>query len=566
MRICLRIAMALLGAGLGAQSPLTTTFASNNGGAVGGAVYFNLTTGVADVCIAAIGLNCGNSIGTAGTLNMWTIANGSYVGNTQAGVAGWGGIPVATGSFLCAGPDNESFCALDSALVLSANTVYAVALEAPDFSFRYTDGDGSTGVPGSGTNQTFGNPLELLFEGGAAGNQALTGPAFDPRIANVNIYYTLGPGLCVAAEAVPYGSGCYSVSVSYYEEFQSGASDYGGQAGAYVDSLIHVPNGVGGYWVGPGSGAWFGEDGSGANTASAVPGAVPLAASDLGAGDDTVSTVDLTTAAPAFSWSVAGVSGIQTELSIDSNGRIAPGRWLQSDFSASVAELLHEAPSIAAAWTDMSPNEQGAVHFDYDGFTCYVTWADVPFFGNGGQPGNNIQVALSYAGIYELRWAGMAAQSGYLVGFSTGMAAADPGPSDISSLAFGGQNFGGFSAPLALSSNGRPITGTMMTLTVGNISATTSAVLLRVGFVQNAVGLDLTPFGMAGCRAYIDLASSVLLDLVVPTGSQSAFGFQSPVGFEEAQLYFQAGALDPAVANGLGATVSNGLYYRLGNL
>ena len=567
-------AVTLAAASLSAQSPLTSSFASNNGGGTGGAVYFNLTTGATDVCIAAIAVNSGLPAGTVADMNVWTIPGGTYAGNTQGGTATWGGIPATTGTGVLAGQDNESFLALANPLVLPANTTTAVALEAVNFAHRYMNGtNGTAGVPGSSDNGTFGNPLELLFEGGAANNVALTSTTFDPRIANVSIYYALGAGPCIAASAAAYGTGCYDSSVSYYEQFAAGASDITGELGVSTVSILHTPNAAGGYTISAGPGTWYGDDGTGAaNSATASPGAAPVSAA-LTTGDDAITAVDLSTEAPGFPWQPVGTTGLQTTLEIDSNGRVIPGTGASSDFSPSIAELLGGAGgTMAPAWGDMSPNVQGTLHFDFDMATnsCYVTWANVPWFGvAAGNPGNNIQVALHADGSFEYRYAGIEASGGYTVGFSSGNGANDPGPSDIDACLASSCDLGGFSAALALSAGSRPIQGTSTDLLVTGFTSAATAVIVRVSFIQDAAGTDLASYGMAGCNSYIDVLGSEFSFVAgLPAGNPVTFSFANPAdpAYTGAELFFQAGALDPSAPNAIGATVSNGLSYRLGDL
>ena len=95
MRKLVSLATLALAASVSAQSPLTTTFANNNGGGVGGGTYFNLTAGASDITVGAIECNLSSAAGTAGSVNVYLIAAGTYVGNQGAGVAA--AISVQTG-------------------------------------------------------------------------------------------------------------------------------------------------------------------------------------------------------------------------------------------------------------------------------------------------------------------------------------------------------------------------------------------------------------------------------------------------------------------------------------
>ena len=56
--------MALIAAAVSAQSPLTTTFASNNGGAVGGLVMFDLVV-ILPTTITQIDVNSSTAVTSA---------------------------------------------------------------------------------------------------------------------------------------------------------------------------------------------------------------------------------------------------------------------------------------------------------------------------------------------------------------------------------------------------------------------------------------------------------------------------------------------------------------------
>jgi hypothetical protein len=234
MRKLVSLATLALAASVSAQSPLTTTFANNNGGGVGGGNYFNLTAAASDVTIGAIECNLTSAAGTAGSINIYLIAGGTYVGNQASGVAAWGSAPVDSGNAIAAGAGIPTFIPLTTGFTLLAGTTYGVAYEAVGLSFAYTNGDGTPGVPGSGTNQAYAT-TDLLFEGGSANNLAFTGAIFDPRVCNTSLYYVLGPGPAPVALANQYGAGCYDNPITYYEEFLASTFDMSGG----LSSVVH---------------------------------------------------------------------------------------------------------------------------------------------------------------------------------------------------------------------------------------------------------------------------------------------------------------------------------------
>ena len=575
MRKLVSLATLALAASVSAQSPLTTTFANNNGGGVGGGTYFNLTVGASDITIGAIECNLSSAAGTAGSVNVYLIAAGTYVGNQAAGVAAWGGAPADTGSAVSNGAGVPTFVPLATGFTLLAGTTYAVAYEGVGHSFAYTNGDGTPGVPGSGTNQAYAN-ADLLFEGGSATNLAFTGGIFDPRITNTSIYYVLGPGPAPVALANAYGVGCYDNAITYYEDFLASTFDMAGDQVTNVSGGYQlIPNGVGGYVTAPGTGLWYGDDGTGAaNIEGAALDAPPISASILAA-DDAVATIDL--AAIAFTNLVnvpGGNGGIETSLSVDSNGRASVDPSLGTDFSPTAAELCNGPQSWAAFWSDLSPNIQGGVHWDVDaGSTAgYLTFSNVPDFGAAaGIPGNNIQMAIFPGGLIDQRFGTVVQGLGTLVGLSVGVGVTDPGSSDIYDSATGVVNItdlGAFSAAPTLGASQRPIEGQNLDFIVGTIDSTVIFGAILASFVQDIPGTDLGFLGMPGCSAHIDPFVNSSLGLFFPAGANSVtqpFATPVPPGFLGLEFYCQAGLLQPG-ANAQSVVVTNGLQVRFGAL
>ncbi len=167
----------LLSAALCAQSPLTTTFTSDNGGSVGGAVYFDLQVNTG-VIITGLDLNFSSTAGTAGSVDVY-IKPGTYAGS-EADIAAWS--MVGTGSATSNGADVPTPVALASDIQLVTGS-YGVALVANGLSNLYTNG--------TGTNQTY-STTELTLTAGSAGNLAFSGTPFTPRVVNTSISYTVG--------------------------------------------------------------------------------------------------------------------------------------------------------------------------------------------------------------------------------------------------------------------------------------------------------------------------------------------------------------------------------------
>jgi hypothetical protein len=162
-----------------AQS-LTTLFASNNGGSVGGAVYFDVIVGPNALTITGYDTNVGELV-TFGWEVYLTAPGVSYYGN-EANPAAW--TLVATGTGVGMGDDNPSPVTLDATFGLDANTLYGMALVlGPEAGHEY-----SNGPLGPYSN------ADLTLELGSATNVPFSGSPFYPRVWNGTIYYTPGPG------------------------------------------------------------------------------------------------------------------------------------------------------------------------------------------------------------------------------------------------------------------------------------------------------------------------------------------------------------------------------------
>jgi hypothetical protein len=172
-------------------SELQTLFATNNGGAVGGQVFFDMNVNnPSGITLAEIGINTA----TAGSFSMGVFTrSGSYVGNTT--MSGW--TLITSGSGTGAGANIESVVDVTDVTIPAGS--YGMALVLSGAAHSYTNG--------TGTNQNYGNS-DLSLSLGAALNVPWTGAPFSPRVWNGILRYdcTAGPvAYCTAGTST---NGC----------------------------------------------------------------------------------------------------------------------------------------------------------------------------------------------------------------------------------------------------------------------------------------------------------------------------------------------------------------------
>lgn len=161
------------------QAPLDvtgTTFASNNGGSAGGAVYFDVEMQAATVNVRALELNVGSDLSTEFTVRVYTTPDTSAGKETNAGAwtlvgEGWG---------LATGQDNATRIVLNNPFTLDGGQSYGVAIVLDGANHRYTNGDGSNEVYSSGA---------MTITGRSATNAPFSGGVFTTRIFNGNLFY-----------------------------------------------------------------------------------------------------------------------------------------------------------------------------------------------------------------------------------------------------------------------------------------------------------------------------------------------------------------------------------------
>lgn len=191
----------LLAASATAQS-LTTApnFADNNGGGTNGALYFDLTGGPTGISVTALDLNISDAAGTAGGINVY-VRGGSFAGFEQSS-AGWNLVTADAGGVVSAGRGVPTNIPLASPFCVPAGATLGVAVEGVGFGHAYTNG--------TGANQVVSN-ADLTISCGSASNPVFGGTLFQPRVANMTVYYSqsagcqvqLPPGIEGVVETVP---------------------------------------------------------------------------------------------------------------------------------------------------------------------------------------------------------------------------------------------------------------------------------------------------------------------------------------------------------------------------
>ncbi len=162
---------------------LTSLFASNNGGSVGGTIFFDITaSGTDNIWLAGIDVNVNGTSAPVGTpleADIYYDFNSTYAGiETTPGA--WTTWTAAKG--VSAGQDLESRLVFNRPIQISAGQTFAIAVVARNFAHRYTNGA-----------NTF-NDSNVTIDLGSATNEAFGPSVFNPRSGNVTVRYAVDGG------------------------------------------------------------------------------------------------------------------------------------------------------------------------------------------------------------------------------------------------------------------------------------------------------------------------------------------------------------------------------------
>ena len=181
MRKLILLSVLALATSISTADTITTLFADNNSGGLGGGVYFDVTVGALPIEITGYEVNSPTAPGAAIAFEVYTHAGG-HAGN-ESSPAGWN--LEATGSGTTAGSDLHSIVPLNSRFVLAANTTVGMAITLGSAAaHRYTNGNGA--------NQHY-EDANVAMDLGTATNIFFSGSAFSPRVWNGTIHYNVIP-------------------------------------------------------------------------------------------------------------------------------------------------------------------------------------------------------------------------------------------------------------------------------------------------------------------------------------------------------------------------------------
>ena len=512
---------------LTAQSPLTTTFADNNG--QDGNMFDVVATNAAGVTIRSFDINCdagtfdfevykltipgpyANSVNTPGD---WTLVG------SATGVVGQGNgvptqLPICVEEYIPAG-------ATQSFYVTGTQNLFPI---------NYTNG--------TATGALYASNADLEFYEGAGLQYPFT-QNFNPRIFNGNIYYdignTVGAG-CSFASVSTYGAGCGVVGyASVYEQQPSATMDLDGlmvtglSLGQGAGYLVQVMPGAGGIAQGPN-------------------------AQVMALGDD--------------DFQDSAIAGGTLGVWVGSNCNIALGGANSAGFVPDVGVMLNDTFEGLYAWTDMHSSSGGGVgdiYYEENGTEAIVTYLGVA--GWNTMLPNTVQFKWDTAtGNWSIEFENLNLTNpeDWLVGYSPAGPNLDPGATDLSALNGGGVLIteGFDSSALELSGN-RPLLGTNWDLTTNYIDTVSPFALTFFGDAT-ATPIPFTAIGLNAPGCDVNLLTAFAEIVSIQTAGTATASLPIPNNPALAGTQLSAQSLCLTLGNVANIYSSNGVTGTLGN-
>jgi hypothetical protein len=290
-----------------------------------------------------------------------------------------------------------------------------------------------------------------------------------------------------------------------------------------------------------------------------------LAGSWIAPAGTTLALSDDSGSSQALPFSVPYLGGSTSNLWICSNGFVTAGTSGSTSFTPGAGAFLGLAPTWAALWHDLNPGAGGQVRVDATAARVVVSFNAVPNFSGGGTATFQWQFYPNGT-VHVIYQAVTNAGGGYLVGFTRGNGAADPGPIDISATLPGGLTLCNPPVPavpaLALSASARPILGTSINLATANIPSGSLLGISILSLTEFNPGVDLGVLGMPTCRLY---AALDVLNTFATPGTSAAVPWSIPnVPGASGLLVVNQSAVLKAGINAFGAVTSNAIEMVLG--
>ncbi len=508
-----------------AQSPLQTVLWGANGGATGGAIYFDLDA-EAPLSVSLLQLHLTGW--SSGTVLVYRCA-GSHVGQ-ETNAAVWN--QVASATVNPAGQHQWSSAFFSTPWTIPAGN-HGFAVVAQNLEHRYDNL--APPIPSAFATS------ELRLTAGSASNVPFAAPVFAGRVPNLEIHYNdPGPGF---ARATDVGPGCGGKFASFYEVFaQASAFDLS------HTSFRLLPQ-AGGYEVTAGGGVWL------------PPSA---AAVSLGLVDESAATCSFT---GVFDYP----GGSTSSFEVGSNGTVSADANAL-DWLTSVEAFLDQPNAVWGVWRDFVPTAIGNVWFEQVGAVVCITFLDVFAIVDYQLDLTPSRFQLQFdtqtdavTFLFEsMSTVGGVLSTGfdcYVVGFSPGGASLDPGPVDLGAAALWHHTASNDLPRLQLSASARPIRNTTVHLSMQPVSATALLGAWVFGFANPQ--FDLGSLGMPGCTQYVTPLATVLLPLGSTNPPTVPFVVPDAV---TSVVFAQSFVFDPAAnANALGVLGSQGLRLSIGS-
>ena len=363
------------------------------------------------------------------------------------------------------------------------------------------------------------------------------------QIGRVLMTTTTGGGGGTLSTNTPLGSGCGQSYASFYELFGTAAAmDLNGL------SMTMLPSGT---------------------SYTMLPGFTPylppsLTATTLALTDDSEAIVTLSTP-------FTHPGGSTTTLAVCSNGFVSVASGNGTLWTPEAASFLSAPQANWRVWHDLNPAivGSGQVKFEEVAGVAYITWDGVYSFNTTNPERFQFQFDLG-SGFVTLVFGSPLGSfgNGFLVGYSPGGPALNPGSMDISAARAGAwSTVAADVAPLTLTASTRPTIGTNWTMSVDNIPANGVIGLDLLSLTDPNIP-DLAAFGAPGCqlRAGIGGPSDLSFFYFAFGTATHPVVFPIPndpwyVGFD---LFVSSVVLQSPPINAAGAITANGIKGHIG--